>query len=171
MNGLIALDPAEAQYLEVVAGLRHSRHLGRTNTQSLTPGHTDGGRDEDPSGIYGEYAVSLYLNVGWRPVVENPFVMLSDIGVEAHRIQVRTTMGARNTHLILHTVDDDRAIFVLARRISPLSVSVDGWVYGHEGKNRQWWNTTLRSPCFFVPGEALRPMGTLRGHDAARMRT
>lgn len=144
---------ADANYCEHVANLRYTYNLQRPNGYGLR----HDGRDENSMGAYGEYLVSLWLNIAWRPLVDNPWTELEgDVGP----LQVRTALMRNNglPSLITHDKDADDAVFVLVIRSAkdPMRFRVEGWTHGRESKQPQHWRANIPRPAFFMPSAALR---------------
>lgn len=150
------LDLAEQRYLEIIGALRHAENVNRPNGYNLDRD----GRDEDVLGVYGEYIVAKWLDRFWCPVVDNPWTELEgDVG----RIQVRTTK-LREPHLICHDRDPDDAVFVLVSRKAKNHFRVEGWLFGREAKDKQWWGDKFnkKRPAYFVPEHVLYHPADLR---------
>jgi len=84
----------------------------------------------DVVGAIAEYAVAKYLNVCWNPATNN--VALKDLPGDVGTYQVRSTTWP-NGCLLIQESDKDEAPFILAV-VNDRSVTLKGWVYGHEGK-------------------------------------
>lgn len=158
---LVSLDPVEVQTVEVLASLRHSRHLFRANGRSL--GGAFSGRDEDLQGLLGEYAVGKALNRWVSFVIEDPWAPENHYDV-GKLYQVRTTRR-QDGHLIVYDSDPPDDVFVLARlwggADGRVEVRVGGWIWGRDAQVDQWWQRKqgpVRSASFWVPVWELRPM-------------
>lgn len=102
-----------------------------------------------------EAVVAKYLNLFWSP---GGVYASADVG---DLVQVRWS-DRPHASLILHDRDSNTQPFVLVTGILP-TFEIHGWVYGLEGKIKQYWTDPGTSrPAFFVPQHALRPMPELK---------
>lgn len=111
----------------------------------------------DPIGAIGEMAVAKMLGIYWSGAFE---VGALDVG----RVEVRTScLGLTSGHLLLHRDDSSKKIYVYVRMGASRVLAVVGWIYGHEGKQRKFWDDKVGGrPCFFVPERVLHPVKSLR---------
>lgn len=155
----VALTIPEAMHCEDVGYRRHclNAYSKRANSHGL--GDRWKGRDEDALGAFGEYAVSLVLNLAWRPVVADPWALAGDVG----RLQVRTR-GPKGQCLLLHRSDDPDGIFVSVAQVDALTYNVCGWLRGRDGMAEEFWGNPFNTgrPAYWVPSGRLRPMDELR---------
>lgn len=105
-------------------------------------------------GACGEMAVAKLLNRYWCGNLGD--LDAADVG----KLQVRTR-SKHSYELILHPADADEDAWILVTGIAP-EYRVHGWVTGVEGKKEEYWKDPAGGrPAFFVPQDALRPMGEL----------
>lgn len=103
-------------------------------------------------GALGEMAFAKFKDAYWsKGSIGDP-----DVGDD----QVRT--GAKHTHnLILHPYDQDDARYYLLTGVNGC-YRIWGWILGKDGKNENYWSDPLNGrPAFFVPKEALMPVGDM----------
>ena len=148
----VTLDPAEVAFVEHVALLRHLSNRGRRNTAGLQTGV----RDVHYLGALGEYALSVFLDRAWRPVVDDPWNMgHGDVGTSG-RIEVRTT-EATHPHLILKPRDNPRSVVYLVRVRHPRgTVACDlmgvANPAGYYMTSNYWTRpSTGRGECYWIP--------------------
>lgn len=114
-------------------------------------------------GAVGEFVAAKGLRLPWNG--KGTFR-----GADVGSYQIRSSEYEFG-RLALHPQDGDDLIFISVRPVPfpfPLdreSVAVDlvGWLYGREGKRREWWKdiTGRGRPAFFVSDLALRSMSDL----------
>jgi hypothetical protein len=105
------------------------------------------------TGAIAEYAVAKVLDRHWSTAGKSHG--RGDVG----DLEVRATERTDGS-LILHPSDPDDAPFVLVVGCPP-TLGIAGWLRGGEGKVDRWWRTDVRSPAYFVPQSALRPLAEL----------
>lgn len=104
-------------------------------------------------GAVGEACVAKYLNTFWLGTGKFR-------GPDVGTIQVRSRSKA-HYQLILHEGDADDDIFVSVF-VSEGVGELRGWLRGFEGKQSRYWSDPAGSrPAYFVPNDALHPMGSL----------
>jgi hypothetical protein len=109
--------------------------------------------DMDIEGACGEMAVAKALDRYWAG---SGTFRGGDVG----ELQVRTAREHRG-RLILHESDADDQIFVLVTGRAP-DLCVRGWLLARDGKRAEYWQDPgTGRPAFFVPQDALRPVGEL----------
>jgi hypothetical protein len=116
------------------------------------------GFNEDAVGAIGEMAAAKLLNRFWSPGL----VPDKDEG-DVDGLGVRTTMHS-DGRLVVHRDDPDRQKMVLVRwqKWNPEpTFEVAGWLLAAEAKRDEFWRSDIRSPCFMVPAQRLRPVATL----------
>lgn len=114
----------------------------------------------DITGALSEMAVSVGLKLPWNDPIRAPRQRNADGDRDVGDFEVRSTTRERGS-LILYPKDADDAPFILVTGQLP-TFELRGWVYGHEGKQERFWRTDVRSPAFFVPQSALKPLGDLQ---------
>jgi hypothetical protein len=104
-------------------------------------------------GAVGEYVAARALDIFWAGPGR---LRAPDVGP----LQIRT--GTKHTHsLILHPSDADDDVFVLVTG-SVKHYRVHGWIYGRDGKRREYWkDPDTGRPAFFVPQSALNDIADL----------
>jgi hypothetical protein len=106
---------------------------------------------------HGEMGAAKYLDRFWSGNVGNK--QAADVGA---CYQVRATAYPQG-RLLLHPNDHDHMPYILARVIRNQVILV-GWVYGREGKQKEYWTTLPKHPnrpAFFVPDDVLHDMTTV----------
>lgn len=107
-------------------------------------------------GALAEWAASKALGIHWPGKGKMR-------GADAGDLQVRSTKNP-NGSLLLHPSDKDGDVFVLMVMVgSPMDWQAAGWMRAEDGKQKQYWRTDVRSPCFLVPQKDLNPMVDLVG--------
>jgi hypothetical protein len=105
-------------------------------------------------GACGEAAVAKYTRTRWNGNLGR--LKAKDVGA----LQVRTS-SRQSGRLILHPDDPDDDAYVLVLGSAP-RYRLAGWIFGHEGKQQEWWeDPTGYRPAFFVPQSAMHPMDLL----------
>lgn len=113
----------------------------------------------DVDGAAAEMAVAKFADVFWSGSIGR-------LDIDAGPYQVRQTTLDYGC-LILHDKDADSKPFVLVTGAAPV-MNLRGWIWARDGKNSLYWEPEKgRTPCYFVPQHALRPMDTLPRADAA----
>jgi len=110
---------------------------------------------EEVVGVLGEMALAKHKGVWFSPLI-NTFHYVPDcLGYEVRSTQVP------DGRLIVRDNDAPERAFVLATTDGS-AVRLVGWLYGGEAKQDQWRDDPHgRRPCWMVPQDRLRPMGTL----------
>lgn len=107
-------------------------------------------------GMMGEAAVAKYIDSYWSGGTPRIYTE-PDVG---KNIEVRTT-AVKSAHLIVYADDKDDAPYILVIAALPIFILV-GWLPGRECKASQHWRENgVRSPAFFVPQSALKPIKEL----------
>ncbi len=110
-------------------------------------------------GACGEMAVAKWMGRYWDGALGD--FTAKDVG----KLQVRTNPNDWGD-LILHPKDADDDVFILVLSHNAPIYKLQGWLYGREGKQTQWWRDGEKGrPAFFVPQSALRSVDELLGHD------
>jgi hypothetical protein len=82
-------------------------------------------------------------------------------GGDVGRLQVRTRRK-QSYELIVRPHDRDADVFVLVVGVAPV-FDVRGWMMGRDAKQPEWlMDHGGRPPAYFVPSDALHPIGELR---------
>jgi hypothetical protein len=108
-------------------------------------------------GEIGEMATAIALQLPHTR--GGPKVEEGDIG---HGIEVRATHH-KNGHLLVFEKDGNEKPFVLAIpdfQQSGISVSMEGWMYGKDAKQKQYWRDSDVG-CYWVPQSDLNPIDNL----------
>lgn len=136
---------------------RRVLHLRR---QTGAPyGHPGEPWDVDIEGCAAELAVAQVLGTYWTGMEANGSDRRAQVG-DAGTVQVRSTRHPGGC-LILHNEDADDDVFVLVVGRIP-QLDVKGWIHGRNGKRADYWRSqSVRHPAFFVPQQALAPIGRL----------
>jgi hypothetical protein len=144
---------AQAAAMRRVSGMKRNRaqlHGGGPSCDALW--------QIDAIACLGEMALAKHLDRFWSAAIDD--VLSADVGTF---YQVRATEWG-NGRLMLHPKDHDHMPYVLAR-VRENVVTLVGWVYGHEGKQQDYWtNPQVNRPerfAFFVPNETLHDMHDL----------
>lgn len=150
----IALTPAEIVQAALVGVMRQAANL-RDGRRDANNAPLILGWQFHVEGALGECAVAKALGLYWPGMGR---LRHADVGT----LQVRTAASATD-RLILHPGDDDAAVFIHVTGING-SYTLHGWLYGRDGKRREWWADPRGGrPAFFVPVTALQPIETLGG--------
>src|ERR1051325_11733130 len=112
---------AEARHRGAIAAGKLDSHGLRASFQQ--------GLDYHKTGVYGEPAVCILLNVPWERRIDT-YKSKPDIGI---RTQVRTR-DREGQDLQVRPGDKDHEIFVHVVRVSKYEFRVHGWLWGHEAK-------------------------------------
>lgn len=143
----VTLEESELQIALFVAMLRHANCCSRGQRNSYGLANDSDGLQNDADGCLGEFAFAKAFNRFWNGKIGH--VTNGDVG----KVEVRSTRRP-DGRLILHPEDLDDGRYVLAR-INRNRVDLRGWIYGKDGKQQQFWVTSVGRPAFFVPDEAL----------------
>ena len=133
-----------------------SRQL-QSMKMNLTNQHGTEGNDWQIhiEGALGECAAAKAIDRYW-PATVGTFKMGGDVGM----IQVRTR-SRHDYELIIRKNDDMDASFVLVTGTAP-TYRVWGWHNAGDARKDEWLRSHGgRPPAWFVPHEALRPLGEL----------
>ena len=116
----------------------------------------------DAISCLGEMAVAKHLDHFWAGAIGD--YNAADVSTF---YQVRATDWP-NGRLFVYPDDKDHMPYVLAR-VQDNIVTLVGWVYGREGKLKEYWQeVTAKRPgrfAFFVPDEALHDIGEIPDVD------
>lgn len=150
----VTLTPWEYKYCMDVAAVRMATSNGAGWNHASTYQRTYLKRtEEEVVGACGEMVVAKALDCYWIPSV-NTFHVESDLRRD---VEVRATAGTSN-RLIVRANDPDDRMYVLVVG-EPPTMTVVGWIYGHEAKRDEWRdNPHGHRPAWFVPQSALRPI-------------
>ena len=146
----VSLDGSEYLQAMIVGCMRASqnRAVGRKNAFGAT---ADASEQLHITGAVGEACVAKLMNSYWLGVGKFR-------GPDVAALQVRTRSKS-HYRLIIHKEDSDSDIFVSVYASEGVGV-VRGWITGAEAKKTDYWEDPAGGrPAFFVPNEALRPMG------------
>ena len=148
------LEPAELDYLEVVAAMRQAANRNRRNRPG-TPAGND--RDMHYLGAAGEYVAALYFDVSWRPLCDPWQAGHGDIA-NTPNVQVRTTTyrGA-NPHLLAYRADPHPCIYVLVVQHTSDTFEVAGVTTSFKAREAFYWrdNWERGNGAYWVPRTAL----------------
>lgn len=148
---MVTLTPSELEVAAIIAVKRQAENLCAAGRSNRYGAQQDGGWSLHIEGACGEMAVAKWRGIFWSGNVGN--LQADDVG----RAQVRTR-SRHDYELIIHKDDRDDRAFILVTGLAPQFV-LRGWIYGHAGKNPEWWRDPAGGrPAFFVPQSALRPM-------------
>jgi hypothetical protein len=109
--------------------------------------------DDTLNGVKYEMVVAKALNIDYNGDIGKPGKF--DVG---GKYEVRGTKYP-NGCLLLHP-EDKEAIYVLVTGCGN-EFNIVGWINGSEGKNKQYWRTDVRYPCYFVPQNKLKNISLL----------
>lgn len=103
------------------------------------------------SGGLGEIALAKALGLAWTPG-----------GIQISHGDVGSDEEARCTHyksgkLIIYKNDEPGSRFWLVIGDFP-DYEVFGWILGREGMKEEFWDATMKTPCFTVPQSFLNPI-------------
>tara|TARA_Y100000310_G_scaffold191013_1_gene191013 strand:+ start:2173 stop:2637 length:465 start_codon:yes stop_codon:yes gene_type:complete len=131
-----------------VKGLKKAGRYGVNNEKTGWQIHCDG--------ACGEMAVAKWSGVFYDGA-------LGDFEAkDAGKYQVRTNPNDWGD-LILHPRDNDDDIFILVLSHESPVFYLRGWLYGREGKKKEYWRDgTKGRPAFFAPQEILRDVAELK---------
>jgi hypothetical protein len=151
----ITLTPSEIHLAVSVGALRYVENLRTRRYQ----GH---GLDGDPLQIHilgacGEAAFAKARGVYWNGDIGD--LKAPDVG----GWQVRTTRRL-DGRLIIRTIDEDDAPFVLVRGQCP-TFAIVGWILARLAKCPEWLESNGRPAAYFVPAYALRPFALYSEHE------
>lgn len=110
----------------------------------------------DVEGLLAEYAAAKALGLPYEPVVGELDTKDGDIGPG---LQVRSTKYPKGS-LLVHDSDHDDHRFILVTGIYGV-YDIRGWIFAHEGKDKQLWKEYKGRGAYWVPQERLRPLGTV----------
>lgn len=151
----VRLTMAELMQAAQVGIMRRIQNIkvGRAERPTYGLGQ-DGAWSCDIEGAAGEMAVAKWRRSYWSGAIGD--LAAADVA----KLQVRTTTHPTG-RLVLHDRDDPEAVYVLARGVAP-SFELVGWLRGKDGMRKEYWqDPTGKRPAYFVPTEALLPMGDL----------
>jgi hypothetical protein len=112
------------------------------------------------SGAIAENALAKHLGVYWNPTIGIKWA--GEVDGDVGRIEARSTSwGNGRGHLTLHdySFDERPYVLVLSHR-APVFV-LAGWLFGAEGKRREFWRDNVPRPAYFVPQSELRDIAEL----------
>ena len=101
-------------------------------------------------GAIGEYVVAKCLGRFWNGALGK--MRAKDVG----ELQVRATRHV-NGKLLVHDEDDRNDAFVLVRGAGKV-FDIAGWLYGADAQCKDFWDTTIRYPCYAVESKYLTPI-------------
>jgi hypothetical protein len=153
---VVTLTDDEDRFARGVARDRQSQNLKQGN-------HDRFGADPENGwtlhirGCLGEMAVAKHLGLPWNGNLGN--YRAHDVGP----YEVRTAQPGLHRRLILHDRDHDDRPYIHVISDHAGRYHLIGWLYGREGKRREWWIDPSRAGrhAYFVPNASLRPMNTL----------
>jgi hypothetical protein len=156
----VTLSPSEYLVASTVGAMRR--------VASLRSGHAErhglksGAWDANIEGACGEMAAAKALGRYWDGAINSfkreDIPEMKELGLCG--LQVRT-MGRHNYDLLVRPGDSDTDKFILVTGACPEFV-VRGWILGGDAKQEQWLAAHGgRSPAYFVPQSALRPISEL----------
>jgi len=111
-------------------------------------------------GCFGEHALCWHLELPWTSALERQ--AKADVGT-IYQVRAVNAVYKSNRSISVHRRDPSEQVFVLAvvDFISRV-VTLKGWAYGWDVKNRGLWKTRIRRPCFMLHETApILPMGEL----------
>ena len=116
-------------------------------------------------GAKAELAVAKYFGLPWTGrlfTVAGFKSYLSQDGHDVGPLEVKSTVIA-NGPMRLPTDTPDEAPHVLVYPLSNNTFEMVGWCLGKEGKQAKYLSRPqgLEEPCYYVPKEALKPIGEL----------
>jgi len=158
----MTLTPSELSNCWDVA-VQRSIWIMRENRQQPTYGSSRLWRERIAKDVLScptEYAVAKWTGQYWHGA--EPYDPdAPDVGQD---IEVRATHHETG-RLLVHDADhDDRRFYlVIPHPTNPFRYRIVGWLWGVEAKQRQWWRTDVREPCYLAPQPSL--------HDAVRLFT
>ncbi len=117
--------------------------------------------EENIVGCFGELALAKYTGRYWDGAMNN--FNAKDVGpYQVRATRYRPPKGRLPLHKPEEGKDRPEDIFILAHTYALPTVILYGWVYGHEGMQEKYWGDFGRNrPCYIVPLEIMRDMGTL----------
>ena len=149
----VTLTWPELQIAAMIGVQRHVMNL-KEDWKDFTNKPADRNWQNHVEGAAGEMAVAKAFGFYWSGSVGDR--KAKDVG----GLQVRTR-SRTDYDLILHDHDNDGDRFVLVVGLAP-RFSLVGWIYGHEGKKREYWKDPARErPAYFVPQAVLHSMDEL----------
>lgn len=141
----------ERQTMNVAAGLRQKYGASNAHEASL---HLH------ELGCFGEHALCWHLELPWTSAYDRQ--AKADVGTI---YQVRAVDEAKkaNRSLSAHPSDPSDQVFVLAVvNYASLIVTLKGWAYGYDVKDRGLWRFRIRRPCYMLhESSPINPMGDL----------
>lgn len=156
MNGPFVM-PADELALALEIGMLREWSSVKSNGQHRFTAATrsgDYGANAHLVGAFGELAFCRWRGIYWPATVDAPKTA-PDIPPD---IQVRTTVY-RDGCLLLHRDDIPEHRYVLVVADVPRYWLI-GWMWGRDGMRDEWWrDPTGRAPAYFVPQDALAPLG------------
>ena len=101
-------------------------------------------------GCIGERVLSIWADIQWKGSGK---FRERDVG----HVEVRSS-SLSHGRLLLHDsdLDDVGYALVVQSKLNPFEWVVIGWCYGREGKTKEYWNTSMPSPCYVIPQGNLR---------------
>jgi hypothetical protein len=145
-DAISAASVATLQMVRKIAKQRNGDHGGRSDRSM---------RERWADGIHGsmaEIALSHALNLSWTP--GGMHISHGDVG---SKLEVRATEHSTG-HLLIYKADNDASLFVLMVGHYPV-FRIAGCIKGAAAKQEEWWRTEKDPPCFWVPQNALSPLG------------
>jgi hypothetical protein len=106
----------------------------------------------DVEGLLAEAAVAKALGLYYAPVTGELDTLLGDV---MQGVQVRSTKYLSGS-LLVHKTDADDDKFLLVVGASG-KYRIAGWIFGRDGKKREFSKTYKGRTAFWVPQEALVP--------------
>jgi|GEM_PF-1926756 len=152
----IELTEDDLKFAESVALQRNQSQRQAGRADGLVKGSSLG---RDLQGAEAELAVSKALDLPWDgkwlpiPVWDTWKIDGYDVG----NLEIRST-DLPNGRLILHHSDKDTAPYVLVISDERPIYKLVGWIYGSEGKQKQYWRSNVPRPCYMIPQSKLRDM-------------
>ena len=147
----------EMQTAYVVASQRRIMNMRKNLAGKYGAPEKEGSEELDIVSTRGEMAVAKGLNLYWSGSVGDYGAV--DVG---GKVEVRTRTKEWHA-LILHDEDKNDAPYVLVDASKPPVFRLVGWLYGREGKQKQFWSDPSRKnrPAYFVDQQHLKPINEL----------
>lgn len=151
----VELTPAEGRILTWVGRQRFENARALERNFGLNPGKVGGGADYDIRGAHGEYAMSVGVNLFWRPTIGS--IADKDVG---GILQARCIANPKyDLRIKPKDLDDDP--FVLVLQLSPLKYRLLGWMFAGEVKRNYPLRTDRGDPMHCAPQGDLHDMPSL----------